>query len=226
MKRKADRAVPAGCPACSAPMRVLRLERTPHGHVEVDVCPQCRGLWFDAFESLQLTAEATLALLREVAAHAEASPRRADGPLPCPRCGLRLAPTQDVQRTTRFSYWRCPRGHGRFTPLLQFMREKDFVRPLTPQEMERLRAQLGTVRCSGCGAPVDLGRDPACRYCGARVEALDPDAVRKAIERGRRPAAPAPPEPPATLPARAVRPATGFDLVVDALQGLLAGLAR
>jgi len=31
----------------------------------------------------------------------------------CPRCDTPLAETQDLQHTTRFSYYRCVRGHGR-----------------------------------------------------------------------------------------------------------------
>jgi hypothetical protein len=215
------------CPGCGASMRALVLGRKPHGEAVVDLCPACRGLWFDAHESLQLAPEATLALLREAAALAGAQASRRDGPLACPRCRRSLAATQDVQRTTRFSYWRCPRGHGRFTPLVQFMREKDYVRPLSPAEIAQVRAHIGTVRCSGCGASVDLGRTPACNYCGARVEALDPEAIRQAI------AAPPPARPTAQaetaldrlLAAQepAARPAhqAGADLVFGGLALLL-----
>ncbi|HEX4884292.1 MAG TPA: zf-TFIIB domain-containing protein [Casimicrobiaceae bacterium] len=189
------------CPGCGAGMRSLDLERKPHGRVTVDVCPACRGLWFDAHESLQLTPEATLALLREIAAIGTGpAPAQRSGSLACPRCRHGLAATHDLQRTTRFTYWRCTRGHGRFTPFVQFMREKDYLRPLTPEEIAHVRAQIGTVRCSGCGAPVDLGRDAACRYCGARIEALDPEAVRRAIG-----------QPPAPLPAPAVSAEAAID---------------
>lgn len=210
-------------------MRSLALGRKPHGEAMVDLCPACRGLWFDAHESLQLTPEATYALLREAAALPGAQTSRRDGPLACPRCRRSLAATQDVQRTTRFTYWRCPRGHGRFTPLVQFMREKDYVRPLSSAEIALVRAQIGTVRCSGCGASVDLGRMPACSYCGARVEALDPEAIRRAIA--------APPPARSTAPAAttvdallaaqhaAARPAhpMGADLVFGGLALLLDG---
>jgi hypothetical protein len=104
------------------------------------------------------------------------------------------------------------------------MREKDYVRPLTPEEIAHVRAQIGTVRCSGCGAPVDLGRDAACRYCGARIEALDPEAVRRAIRLP--PGAGARPEPAVSAEAaidawlaamrRDRAPAWTADLVVGA----------
>jgi hypothetical protein len=220
------------CPGCGAGMRALDLGRRPHGRVTVDLCPACRGLWFDAHESLQLAPEATLALLQEVVIGAGPAPAPRPGPLACPRCRHGLAATQDVQRTTRFTYWRCTRGHGRFTPFVQFMREKDYLRPLTTEEIAHVRAQIGTVRCSGCGAPVDLGRDAACRYCGARIEALDPEAVRRAIRLP--PGAGARPEPAVSAEAaidgwlaamrRDRAPAWTADLVVGGLAGFLGAL--
>jgi DNA-directed RNA polymerase subunit RPC12/RpoP len=212
-------------------MRALALERKPHGQVEVDLCPGCRGLWFDAYESLQLTPEATLVLFREVAALAASSSQGRTGAMACPRCRRTLTETRDVQRTTRFAYWRCLQGHGRFTPFLQFMREKDYVRPLTAEEIAHVRAQIGTLHCSGCGAPVDLSRDAACRYCGARIEAIDPDAVRRAIERGPPRHETRPPAPGADIDrwlasqrhAASGAPAMPWtvDLVVGGLAGML-----
>lgn len=212
-------------------MRALRLGRTPHGEVVVDLCPACRGLWFDAHESPQLTPAATLDLLR--AAGGPPEPVRAgDGPKACPRCRKPLAATQDLQRATRFAYWRCAAGHGRFTPLVQFMREKNYVRPLSRAEVDLVRSQIGTLRCSGCGAPVDLGADAACRYCGAAVVALDPEAIRRILAASRPPTAPEP--PPATIDAllaaqarrRGASPARGADLVLDGIAALLEAFGR
>ena len=92
-----------------------------------------------------------------------------------------LALTQDLQHTTRLTYYRCRYGHGRFTPFFQFLREKNFVRPLAPAELERLKASVRTIRCASCGAPVDIERSTVCRYCQAPIVALDPDAVEKAL---------------------------------------------
>jgi hypothetical protein len=165
------------CPGCGHAMRAIAVERTPHGRGDVDLCDACHALWFDAFESVRLTPGSTLALFREVRGAVAPARRRTPQHLPCPRCRATLVPTQDLQRTTRFTYWRCPKSHGRFTPFVQFLREKDFVRPLSPAEIERLKAHIRTVRCSGCGAPIDLARDMVCRYCRSPVETLDPDAV-------------------------------------------------
>ena len=48
------------CPGCGQPMQTLRLARKPHGDVDVDFCVDCQMLWFDAYESVQLTPGSTL----------------------------------------------------------------------------------------------------------------------------------------------------------------------
>lgn len=162
-------------------MRAITLARELPGSVDLDLCATCQALWFDAGESQQLTPGATIELFRAIN---DAKPERRD-PLPsqlmCPRCDTPLAFTHDLQRTTHFTYYRCPFGHGRFTPFVQFFLEKNFVRPLAPQEMERLRADAKTIRCSGCGAPVDLTQTSVCPYCHAPIVVLDADAVSKTL---------------------------------------------
>ena len=104
--------------------------------------------------------------------------------------------THDLSKAGPFSYYRCPGGEGRYTPFFQFLREKQFVRTLTPVELQRVRAQVRQIRCSECGAPIDLEHDSQCRYCHAPVSFLDPDAVQNALKMwsdvdGRRNAVPA-----------------------------------
>ena len=78
-----------------------------------------------------------------------------------------------MQRATRFEYWRCPDGHGRLTTFFDFLREKDFIRPLTPQQLAELRQNVQTINCSNCGAPVDLRTGSACTHCGSALSMLD-----------------------------------------------------
>lgn len=162
-------------------MRSLALGRRPAGEVVVDLCAPCHLLWFDAFESVQLTPGGTLALFAAIRDGGVADRRPIPSRPACPRCAAPLSETQDLQRTTRFSYYRCPRGHGRLTPFVQFLREKDFIRPLPPADIARLAAQVKVIRCSGCGAPVDLARDTACSHCGAPIATLDPDALARTV---------------------------------------------
>jgi hypothetical protein len=163
-------------------MRALVLGRKPHGESVVDLCDGCHALWLDTHESVQLTPGAIVSLFREVSAAAAPARRALPASMQCPRCRGSLAPTHDLRHATRFSYWRCTKGHGRFTPFVQFLREKDFIRPLSPAEIERLKAHVRTIRCSGCGASVDLARDMVCSFCRAPVEALDPAAVATTLK--------------------------------------------
>jgi hypothetical protein len=189
----APAAGPLACPGCGTRMRSLVLERRTFGTLSVDLCETCRALWFDAFESVQLAPAATLELFRAIHDAARAERRPLPPSMRCPRCGETLQLTHDVQRTTHFSYHRCPYKHGRFTPFVQFLREKDFVRPLAADELGRLKRAVRSVRCSGCGAPIDLATMTACAYCHAPIELLDPDAVAKTLaELSAAPRAPSP----------------------------------
>ena len=162
-------------------MQPQRLQRKPLGEETVDVCIACQAIWFDAFESVQLTPGATLALFDTIRKSPPPPGRALPSRLPCPRCTAPLAMTHDLQRTTRFTYYRCDFGHGRFTPFVQFLREKDFIRPLSPAELARLKETIRVVQCSSCGAPVDLEKDAACPYCRAPIAILDPDAVNATV---------------------------------------------
>ena len=162
-------------------MAAVDLDRKPLGSLTVDLCATCQAIWFDTFESLQLTPGGTLELFRVIHAAHRDPPRALSPPLNCPRCDTVLAATQDIQHTTRFAYYRCRYGHGRLTPFFQFMREKNFVRPLEPRELARLAENVKTIRCSSCGAPVDLAKTTTCSYCNSPLMVLDPDAVGRTL---------------------------------------------
>ena len=152
-------------------------EETLDGHlarpVVIDLCFGCQSFWFDSHESLGLTPASTLRLFRVIGEHA-ARPRPAGPDLAkCPRCRGRLRRTHDMQRATRFEYLRCPNGHGRLTTFLDFLREKDFIRPLTPQQIAALRESVHSIHCSNCGAAVDLATGSACTHCGSPLSMLD-----------------------------------------------------
>ena len=162
-------------------MQAVELARHSDGTATVDLCVDCQAIWFDTYESIQLAAGGVLQLFRVIATARPQLRRALPSLMQCPRCDTALALTHDLQRTTRFSYYRCDFGHGRFTPFVQFLREKDFVRPLAPDEVERIKATIKTVRCSSCGAPVDLASATVCPYCRAPIVALDPDAMERTL---------------------------------------------
>ena len=152
-------------------------EQTLDGHVGrtviIDVCLPCQSFWFDAHESVQLSPGGTLALFRLIGEHSGKRTFSNADLARCPRCHARLRLTHDMQRMTRFSYLRCPKDHGRLTTFFDFLREKDFIRPLTPEQLRELRENVQTVNCSNCGAPVDVAHASACAHCGSPLSMLD-----------------------------------------------------
>jgi len=145
--------------------------------IAVDLCFPCSVLWFDSFESLRLAPGAILTLFTLIHEHRGEQQHRAIAKPACPRCRVGLALTYDRQRHVPFHYWRCASDHGRLTTFVEFLREKDFVRPLAPAELADLRTRVQVVRCDGCGAAIDLAKDSECRYCRSPVSTLDPQHV-------------------------------------------------
>ncbi|HEY2627620.1 MAG TPA: zf-TFIIB domain-containing protein [Usitatibacter sp.] len=170
------------CPSCHAVMRRQAFSsRAVNGRgVDLDICYDCQGIWFDPFESAQLAPAAILEIFEAI--RKQGAPAR---PLAvscaCPICHRGLALTHDFERTNRITYFRCTAGHGRFSTFMQFLREKNFVRTLSVPEINRLRAVVAQVKCSSCGAPVDLGRDMECSYCHSPISILDADAVSHTV---------------------------------------------
>jgi len=150
--------------------------------IEVDLCEPCQSLWFDGKENLQLTPGATLALFRAIGEHVR-KPEPYDAELArCPRCKARLRRTQDLQRATRFEYLKCPKDHGRLSTFFDFLKEKDFIRPLTPQQINELRKNVQIVNCSNCGAPIDLAKGTACAHCRSPLSMLDMNQAERLVE--------------------------------------------
>lgn len=162
-------------------MDVRLFARKGQGGVELDLCYACHAIWFDQYESAQLTPGAVIDLFRRIHEHHDQPPRPLGDRLRCPACRDKLLLTQDIQRTNRINYYRCANGHGRLTTFLQFLREKNFVRTLTAPEVAQLKVHVTQVRCSGCGAAVDLVRDSACGYCRSPISILDAEAVKTTL---------------------------------------------
>ena len=150
--------------------------------VQIDICHACQAFWFDSYESATLTPGATLSLFR-IIGEKIARPQRTNADLAkCPRCKGRLRRTHDMQRATKFEYLSCPNAHGRLTTFFDFLREKDFVRPLTPLQIEELRRNVQSVNCANCGAPVDVTVGAACAHCGSPLSMLDLKQAERLVE--------------------------------------------
>ena len=133
-------------------------------------------------ESAQLAPVSVIVLFKKIHEHRADDYHTLPVRLPCPRCRLPLTLTHDIVKSGLVTYHRCDRNHGRLTTFFHFLREKQFVRNLTPTELNSIKATVAEVRCSGCGGAVDITRDTACGYCGAPLSVLDSQAVEKALE--------------------------------------------
>ena len=150
--------------------------------VSIDLCLACQAFWFDGYESLKLTPASVLKLFRLIGEQPATKPMALSDRSTCPRCQMRLMPTKDMQRSTRFEYLRCPAKHGRLTSFFNFLREKDFIRPLTPEQVEELRRNVQTINCANCGASIDLAAGTACGHCGSPLSMLDMRQAQELIE--------------------------------------------
>jgi hypothetical protein len=173
MSQSALEAAATACGFCAQTMDDLRLEGHNGTTVGIDVCSGCQAFWFDEHESLRLTPASTLKLFALISDHLSSGRPKLADEARCPRCRARLAATADRQRATPFRYWRCPRGHGRLMTYFDFLKQKDFIRPLTMNQINELREHLQFVNCSSCGAPIDVGLASACAQCGSPISMLD-----------------------------------------------------
>jgi hypothetical protein len=170
------------CANCGDAMASLVLEAfgTPPS-IEISACGSCSLFWFDRTENIRLTPKAVLELFQYIGKAQRARDALASS-FKCPVCFASLAVTQDLQRSTRFTYWRCLRDHGHLITFNQFLREKNFVRAPSPAELARLRATVRQIACSQCGAPVDLASESACAHCGAPIALIDPEGIAKTVD--------------------------------------------
>jgi len=162
-------------------MTRLELPQRDYGTLTLDLCFPCQGIWFDRFESERISPAGIIDLFKLIHAHRDDPRRPHSSTLHCPRCVDRLIACIDLVRSGRFTYHRCLQNHGRFTTFTQFMIEKGFVRQLAPAEVTALAARIGSIHCTGCGAPIDIRTEAACSHCSSPISILDPSAVEKAL---------------------------------------------
>lgn len=148
--------------------------------IEIGCCASCTLFWFDESASVRLTPKAVLGLFQLVGQTGTAKNALAAN-FDCPHCQDRLTFIHDLQRATRFTFWRCANDHGQLITFNQFLAEKNFIRPPSTEELAKLRATVRQINCSQCGAPVNLETDSACPHCGAPIALIDSEGVAKAL---------------------------------------------
>jgi len=150
-----------------------KLDSKLGGQLTIDVCTPCQAFWFDPYEDLQLSPRSTLELMKYIGEHSSSPKPALSQTLRCPRCGTALTLAHNMARNVHFTYWQCPNQHGRFISFFEFLKEKNFIHPLSPAELQHLRASVQTVNCSSCGAAIDLQNNSVCPYCHSPVCILD-----------------------------------------------------
>ena len=164
----------------------------------IDVCTPCQAFWFDQHRDLQLSPGSTLQLMKHIGEHSS-SPKPSLAPvLSCPRCGDSLRLAHNMARNVHFVYWLCPSQHGHFMGFFEFLKEKNFIHPLTPAEIQHLRESVQTVHCANCGASIDLQTNSSCPFCHSPVSMLDLKEQQRMLAELQAAAVPQPVDP--TLP--------------------------
>jgi endogenous inhibitor of DNA gyrase (YacG/DUF329 family) len=183
------------CPGCGTEMTAMTLDRRLGGQVTIDVCTGCQGFWFDHFESLQLSAGSTLKLMKFIGEHPSQVKRSLPDTMRCPRCATTLRLAHDMQGNTPFTYWRCASDDGHFIAFLEFLKEKNFIHRLSPEQIKELRQNVQFVNCSSCGASINLESNSACPYCHAPISMLDMKQPQRMLDQLKHAAEPRPFDP-------------------------------
>ena len=111
-------------PACANPMRNEAFERKYGGEVAIDLCFDCKQIWFDEFKSAQIAPGGLIKLFKLINEYQDIASHPMAESLNCPRCRSHLVLTHDLERSNRLLYYRCQKDHGRLTAFYQFLREK------------------------------------------------------------------------------------------------------
>ena len=186
------------CPGCSTEMTAMTLDGHSGAQVAIDVCATCQAFWFDHLESLQLSAGSTLKLMKFIGEHSSPGKSSLPDPLRCPRCATTLRLAHNMQRNMPFTYWRCGNDDGHFIGFLEFLKEKNFIHPLSAEQIKELRQNVQFVNCSNCGASINLESDSVCSFCHAPISMLDMKQPQRMLDQLKQAAEPRPLDP--TLP--------------------------
>jgi Zn-finger nucleic acid-binding protein len=123
------------CPKCELAMQPIEYQG-----VEIDRCPGCFGLWFDAFEHEELKELSGSESIDF--ADAQLGPETPVPRVACPRCAVAMFPMV-VAGQPHIVYEACGVCHGVFFDAGEFrdFRDETFG--------EKLRAYFGTARAAG-----------------------------------------------------------------------------
>jgi len=168
------------CPGCHQDATPLSLEGQYGRVLAIDVCHACNGVWFDGHEDLHLSPAGVVALF-EAMGRAAAAARQPLARKVCPRCQTGLLRAHDRVRDTRYEFFRCAKGHGRFMTFAAFLRARHFVRDLSAAEVRDLGVRVAVIKCVNCGASVDVRTQSACGSCQSPVAVIDEGQLTRTL---------------------------------------------
>jgi Zn-finger nucleic acid-binding protein len=169
------------CGNCRQSLKLLPLVGH-YGHpVEVDLCPACHLVWFDAVEAARLPGLALLELIGQMAAAQELAHQPLARDLACPRC---QGPVRTVHNQTRWGrslQMECAQRHGAWQTFGQFLNEKGLLRPMSSADRARALARDGALSCVNCGGALGQA-DTQCPYCNAVPAVVDVARLARALD--------------------------------------------
>jgi endogenous inhibitor of DNA gyrase (YacG/DUF329 family) len=183
------------CPGCGTEMTAMTLDARLRGQITIDLCAACQAFWFDHFDSLQLSAGSTLKLMKFIGEHTTPGKPSLPDVLHCPRCATTLHLAHNMQRNMPFTYWRCGNEDGHFIGFFEFLKEKNFIHPLSPEQIRDLRKNVQSVNCSNCGASINLETSSVCPYCHSPISMLDMKQPQQMLEQLKKATEPKPLDP-------------------------------
>ncbi len=169
------------CPGCALDTAPLTLEGQYGRVIGIDVCHACNGVWFDGHEDLHLSPAGVVTLFEAMGRAAGGARTAMARRKPCPRCQTGLLRSHDRVRDTRYEFFRCAVGHGRFMTFAAFLRARHFVRDLSAAEVRELGVRVAVIKCVNCGASVDVRTGSACGFCQSPVAVLDEGQLARTL---------------------------------------------
>lgn len=132
------------CPKCRVRMRLVQLEA-----VQVDLCPNCMGMWFDTGELSRATGLKFRDTARGAAiAHAKRTVHR------CPSCAIPLR-EREIDRGCGIFIDQCPQCSGLFLDRDEFSRTKGYLKSIGAPPRGAVRVE----RTAAPTEPAELDED-------------------------------------------------------------------